>query len=92
MKTILKVEIDYPGLKGFTIENPGHLPINGEIFTCQWEDFIEDSTIVQQLDKIEEYECFMVERNFSRYAKDESMCFIVLHLSKDYKKHFPLKK
>ncbi|MBR8536738.1 hypothetical protein KDU71_14270 [Carboxylicivirga sediminis] len=92
MKTILKVEIDYPGLKGFTIENPGHLPINGEIFTCQWEDFIVDSAMVKLIDEIEEDEYFRVERNFSKYSKDESMCFIVLHTSKDYKKHFPHNK
>ena len=77
MKTILKVEFDYARLKGFTIENPGHLPVNGEIFTCQWEDFIKDSAMVKLIDEIEEDECFMVERNFSKYSKDESMCFIV---------------
>ncbi|MCU4158202.1 hypothetical protein J1N10_19665 [Carboxylicivirga sp. A043] len=92
MKTILKVEFDNAGLNGFIIENPGHLPVHGEIFTCKWEDFIKDRAMVQQLDEIEEDECFMVERNFSKYSMDESMCFIVLHLSKDFKKNSLLHK
>jgi hypothetical protein len=87
MKTILKIEFDYAKFDGFVIENPGHLPVNGEIFTCQWGDFIKDTAMVQLLEETEEEECFMVERNFSKYSKDESMCFIVLHLSKDYKKN-----
>ncbi len=87
MKTILKVSFDYGKYESFEIENPGHLPVQGEIFNCKWSDFIKDKKLVKQLEEIEEEECWMVERFSSTYGKEESICHVLLHLSKNFEKN-----
>ncbi len=84
MKTTLKVIFGDLSLKEFSIENPCHIPSHGEIFHCKWDDFIKDKDQIKMLEKIEEDECWMVERFRSDYSKEETECLIILHLSKDF--------
>ncbi len=91
MKTTLKVIFEDTSLKEFTIENPGHIPSQGEIFYCKWDDFIKDKDQIKRLEEIEEDECWMVERFRSNYSKEETECLIILHLSYNFPDNLCLK-
>lgn len=84
MKTILRVTFDYGSFKGFSIDNPGHIPSHGEIFSCEWEDFIEDRGQIQEIEELEEDDCWMVERFSSKFSKEENVCHIILHTSESF--------
>lgn len=90
MKSILKVIFNTGPFDSFRIENPGHIPVQGEIFDCKWDDFTEDNELLEFLRYIEEEkeDFWRVERHFSTYSKDESVCNIVLYLSDDYDRYF----
>ncbi|TRX70865.1 hypothetical protein [Carboxylicivirga sp. M1479] len=78
MKTKIRISFNSTGLKSFYIENPRHLPSQGEIFNCKWSDYIEDKEQIRRLEKIQENECWMVDRLSIYYSKDEIICQIVL--------------
>ncbi len=87
MNTILRVAFNNPRLNELLIDNPGHLPVSGEVFSCKWDDFIEDKEQLLLLEELEKEECFMVERFSSKFSKEETECMIILYLSNNFPKN-----
>ena len=86
MKRVLKVQFNNAELGEFCIENPGYYPRHGEIFNCNWSDFIDDKERIKKLKEMEETDCWMVERFACSYSKEEVVCQIVLYPSADFEK------
>ena len=81
MKTILTICFSTPGFRNIQIENPAFIPLQGEVFECKWEDYIEDKAQMKKLNKKSENNCWLVERLSSYFSKNCAECRIVLHES-----------
>ncbi|WP_075604073.1 hypothetical protein [Saccharicrinis aurantiacus] len=88
MKKSLVVAFDYGHFRNIRIEDPAVFPTHGEIFSCDWEDYIEDEDDLKRMREIEEGECWMVERLSIHYSKEKVEALIVLHLSNDFNETF----
>lgn len=86
MKTYLRVVFDSSNFNTeFTIEDVSVLPVHGEFFSANWEDFINDPTILKALKEYEEYASFIAAILNKKYSKDEVEILVCLMSEKGFK-------
>ncbi len=68
----------------FRIENPSMLPCEGEIFSCEWSDYIADDKLVKELKEFEENSIFIVNILHREYKKARATLHIVLYNEEHY--------
>jgi hypothetical protein len=84
MQVILSVNFTYLLNTSFQIINPLVLPVEGDVFDCEWKDFIEDTSIVQTLE--DNADCIWIVNVISKhYYKDKVIITITLVESSNYK-------
>ncbi len=84
MQVILSVNFTSLLNTSFQIINPLVLPVEGDVFDCEWKDFIEDTSIVQTLE--DNADCIWIVNVISKhYYKDKVILTITLVESSNYK-------
>ena len=95
MKSKIKVQFDSAMFRGdkpewwnmrIIIENPPYFPRIGDVFDCEWEEYITDHTVLKMLKEFDEDDCWIVSFVFSKYSKKEFMYEVVLMEAVDYEK------
>lgn len=90
LKSTLSIGIDHLDFANtwITIENTPVLPNDGEMMHIDWEDYIEDKSLVERLEAFEDNEVFMVHFVSRYYKKDRVITNIMLYSEHDYKELF----